>query len=63
MHTRIEETSRITRCCCTCRPTPLCDLWDREHRRGVKLYVRRVFIMDDAEQLLPPYLRFVRGVV
>ncbi len=39
------------------------DLWDREHRRGVKLYVRRVFIMDDAEQLLPSYLRFVRGVV
>ncbi len=39
------------------------DLWDREHRRGVKLYVRRVFIMDDAEQLLPTYLRFVRGVV
>ena len=39
------------------------DLWDREHRRGVKLYVRRIFIMDDAEQLLPPYLRFVRGVV
>ncbi len=39
------------------------DLWDREQRRGVKLYVRRVFIMDDAEQLLPPYLRFVRGVV
>ena len=39
------------------------DLWDREHRRGVKLYVRRVFIMDDAEQLMPAYLRFVRGVV
>ncbi len=39
------------------------DLWDREHRHGVKLYVRRVFIMDDAEQLLPAYLRFARGVV
>ena len=39
------------------------DLWDREHRRGIKLYVRRVFIMDDAEQLMPAYLRFVRGVV
>jgi molecular chaperone HtpG len=39
------------------------DLWDREHRRGVKLYVRRVFIMDDAEQLMPAYLRFIRGVV
>ncbi len=39
------------------------DIWDRNHRHGVKLYVRRVFIMDDAEQLLPPYLRFVRGVI
>ena len=39
------------------------DLWDREARHGVKLYVRRVFIMDDAEQLLPAYLRFVRGVI
>lgn len=39
------------------------DLGDREHRHGIKLYVKRVFIMDDAEQLLPPYLRFVRGVV
>ena len=39
------------------------DLWDRHQRRGLKLYVRRVFIMDDAEQLLPTYLRFVRGVV
>ena len=39
------------------------DLWDREHRRGIKLYVRRVFIMDDAEQLMPAYLRFVRGVI
>ncbi len=39
------------------------DLWDRDRRHGVKLYVRRVFIMDDAEHLLPNYLRFVRGVV
>ena len=39
------------------------DLWDREHRHGIKLYVRRVFIMDDAEQLLPAWLRFVRGIV
>ena len=39
------------------------DLWDREHRHGVKLYVKRVFIMDDAEQLLPAYLRFVRGII
>ena len=39
------------------------DLWDRAQRHGIKLYVRRVFIMDDAEQLMPAYLRFVRGVV
>ena len=39
------------------------DLWDRSVRRGVKLYVRRVFIMDDAEHLMPAYLRFVRGVI
>ena len=39
------------------------DLWDREHRKGLKLYVRRVFIMDDAQHLTPPYLRFVRGVI
>ncbi len=39
------------------------DLWDRNVRRGVHLYVRRIFIMDDAEQLMPAYLRFVRGVI
>ena len=39
------------------------DLWNRERHHGVKLYVRRVFIMDDAEKLLPGYLRFVRGVI
>jgi molecular chaperone HtpG len=39
------------------------DLWDRERRHGIKLYVRRVFIMDDADQLMPNYLRFVRGVI
>jgi molecular chaperone HtpG len=39
------------------------DLWDRNQRHGVKLYVKRVFIMDDAEQLVPSYLRFIRGVV
>ncbi|HEY1057809.1 MAG TPA: molecular chaperone HtpG [Limnobacter sp.] len=39
------------------------DLWDRNQQKGIKLYVKRVFIMDDAEQLLPPYLRFVKGVI
>lgn len=39
------------------------DLFDRERRHGIKLYVQRVFIMDDAEKLLPNYLRFVRGVI
>ncbi len=42
---------------------PPFDLWNREGSRGVKLYVQRVFIMDDAEQFLPPYLRFVKGVM
>ncbi|MFJ5444791.1 molecular chaperone HtpG [Methylobacillus methanolivorans] len=39
------------------------DLYDRERQHGIKLYVKRVFIMDDAEQLMPQYLRFVRGVI
>ena len=41
----------------------LFDLWDREQSRGVQLYVKRVFIMDKAAELLPAYLRFVRGIV
>lgn len=43
--------------------TPPFDLWNREAPRGLKLYVQRVFIMDDAEQFLPLYLRFIRGVI
>ena len=39
------------------------DLYDRDHKRGIKLYVKRVFIMDDAEHLMPNYLRFIKGVV
>ena len=57
------KESRTTRCFSTCLRTRPFDLWDREHRHGIKLYVQRVFIMDDAEQLMPAYLRFVRGVI
>ena len=39
------------------------DLWDREQQHGIKLYVRRVFIMEDVDKLMPHYLRFVRGVI
>ena len=62
VHARIEGRTEYTLLLYIPAVAPF-DLWDREHRRGVKLYVRRVFIMDDAEQLVPPYLRFVRGVV
>jgi molecular chaperone HtpG len=62
VHARIEGRTEYTLLLYIPSVAPF-DLWDRDHRRGVKLYVRRVFIMDDAEQLVPPYLRFVRGVV
>ncbi|MDA1381782.1 molecular chaperone HtpG [Plesiomonas shigelloides subsp. oncorhynchi] len=39
------------------------DMWNRDHKHGLKLYVQRVFIMDDAEQFMPTYLRFVRGLI
>jgi molecular chaperone HtpG len=61
-HTRVEGRHEYTLLLFLPQRAPF-DLWDREHRRGIKLYVRRVFIMDDAEQLLPAYLRFVRGIV
>lgn len=61
-HNRVEGRSEYTQLLYVPKRAPL-DLWDREGRRGVKLYVKRVFIMDDAEQLLPAYLRFVRGVI
>ena len=62
LHARIEGRTAYTLLLFVPAVAPF-DLWDREHRHGVRLYVRRVFIMDDAEQLIPPYLRFVRGVV
>lgn len=61
-HNRVEGRSEYTQLLYVPRRAPF-DLWDRDARRGVKLYVKRVFIMDDAEQLLPAYLRFVRGVI
>ncbi|MFA5914889.1 MAG: molecular chaperone HtpG [Burkholderiales bacterium] len=61
-HNRVEGRQEYTQLLYLPAHAPF-DLWDRTHRHGVKLYVRRVFIMDDAEQLLPVYLRFVRGVV
>src|SRR3954470_1603426 len=61
-HNRVEGRQEYTQLLYIPSQAPF-DLWDREHRRGLKLYVKRVFIMDDAEHLLPAYLRFVRGVV
>jgi molecular chaperone HtpG len=61
-HARVEGRHEYTQLLYVPARAPF-DLWDREHRHGLKLYVKRVFIMDDAEQLLPAYLRFVRGVV
>jgi molecular chaperone HtpG len=61
-HARVEGRQEYTQLLYIPARAPF-DMWDRNARHGIKLYVRRVFIMDDAEQLLPPYLRFVRGVV
>src|SRR5690606_7456726 len=61
-HYRVEGRSEYTQLLYIPKRAPF-ELYDREARRGVKLYVKRVFIMDDAEQLLPSYLRFVKGVI
>jgi molecular chaperone HtpG len=61
-HARVEGRQEYTQLLYIPARAPF-DLWDRNARHGIKLYVRRVFIMDDAEQLMPLYLRFVRGVV
>lgn len=61
-HNRVEGKLEYTSLLYVPKRAPF-DLYDREQRHGVKLYVRRVFIMDDAENLLPTWLRFVKGVV
>ena len=61
-HNRVEGRQEYTQLLYIPARAPF-DLFDRQSRHGVRLYVKRVFIMDDAEQLLPAYMRFVRGVV
>lgn len=62
IHNKVEGTQEYTTLFYIPARAPF-DLWDRRNRHGVRLYVRRVFIMDDDEHLLPPYLRFIRGVI
>jgi molecular chaperone HtpG len=61
-HNRVEGRTEYTQLLYVPAKAPF-DLWNREKRGGVKLYVKRVFIMDDAEALMPVYLRFVKGVI
>jgi len=61
-HNRVEGSTEYTQLLYIPGKAPF-DLWNREKKGGLKLYVKRVFIMDDAEALLPTYLRFVKGVV
>ena len=61
-HNRVEGRSEYTQLLYIPKKAPI-DLWNRDKRGGVKLYVKRVFIMDDAEALMPVYLRFVKGVI
>ena len=61
-HNRVEGRSEYTQLLYIPAKAPF-DLWNRDKRGGVKLYVKRVFIMDDAEALMPTYLRFVKGVI
>jgi len=62
VHAKVEGRQEYTQLLFIPRRAPF-DLWDRDRRHGIKLYVRRVFIMDDAEDLMPAYLRFVRGII
>ena len=61
-HNRVEGSTEYTQLLYIPAKAPM-DLWNREHKAGIKLYVRRVFIMDEAESLMPSYLRWVKGVV
>ena len=61
-HNRVEGTNEYSSLLFIPSRAPF-DMWDREQKHGVKLYVRRVFIMDEADKLMPHYLRFVKGVV
>ena len=62
IHSKVEGTNEYTMLLYVPARAPF-DLWDRDAKHGVKLYVRKVFITDDAEQLMPRYLRFIRGVI
>jgi molecular chaperone HtpG len=61
-HNRVEGTNEYTTLLYVPKRAPW-DMWDREQKHGVKLYVRRVFIMDEADKLMPHWLRFVKGIV
>ena len=62
IHSKVEGKQEYTMLLYVPAHAPF-DLWDKEQRHGIKLYVRRVFIMEDVEKLMPHYLRFVRGVI
>ena len=62
VHSKVEGNNEYTLLLYIPARAPF-DLWDRDAKHGVKLYIRKVFITDDAEQLMPRYLRFVRGVI
>ncbi len=62
VHSKVEGTNEYTLLLYVPARAPF-DLWDRDTKHGVKLYIRKVFITDDAEQLMPRYLRFVRGII
>ncbi|MBS7808110.1 molecular chaperone HtpG [Variovorax sp. PCZ-1] len=61
-HNRVEGSTEYTQLLYVPAKAPF-DLWNRDKKAGIKLYVKRVFIMDDAESLMPTYLRFIKGVV